>query len=91
MDQRKEQIALVESQIDETNNQLTSIEQRKLKVEAEKKKYAAQRKFKEAQTCQAQLKSLITETENYERFKNEYEAKKAVLDEEASTKQAELT
>ena len=56
MDQRNEQITLVESQIDETNNQLTSIEQRKLKVEAEKKKYAAQRKFKEAQTCQAQLK-----------------------------------
>ena len=51
MDQRKDRIAVVDSQIEDCNNQLTQIEQRKLKVEGEKKKYAASRKFKEAQTC----------------------------------------
>ena len=56
MDHRKEQIAFTETQIEDARNQLQSIEQRKLKVEAEKKKHAAQRKFREASTCQNQLK-----------------------------------
>ena len=33
---------------------------------------------------------MLTETENYERFKNEYEAKKALLEKEATSKHAEL-
>ena len=53
MDHRNERIAVVDTQIEDTNNQLQQIEQRKLKVETEKKKFASQRKFKEASTCQA--------------------------------------
>ena len=88
---RKEQITVVETQIEDANNQLQQIEQRKLKVEAEKKKHAASRKFKEASACQAQLKQLQTETENYERFKTEYLTKKEGLDVEAQAKHEEIS
>lgn len=91
MDHRREQIQLVETQIEDTNNQLASIEQRKLKVEAEKKKFAAQRKFKEASTCQAQLKSLQSESENYLKFKADYEVKRSSLEEEAASKNQEIS
>ena len=54
----KESILQVETQIEDAQGQLTSIDQRKQKMELEKKKFATQRKFKEASAAQAQLKSL---------------------------------
>ena len=61
-----------------------------MKVEGEKKKYAASRKFKEAQTCQAQLKQLQSETEHCDKSKADFESQKQALEEEARTRADEL-
>ena len=59
-------------------------------MEQEKKKFASQRKFKEASACQASLKSLQIENDNYSKCLVEYQEKKASIEAEVSNKQAEL-
>ena len=59
-------------------------------MEQEKKKFATQRKFKEASACQASLKSLQIENDNYSKCLVEYQEKKAAIEAEVSERQAEL-
>lgn len=55
-------------------------------MEQEKKKFASQRKFKEASACQASLKSLQIENENYSKCLLEYQEKKAAIEAEVAEK-----
>ena len=56
LEHRKDMLLQLETQIEDTNTQLSSISQRVFKMEAEKKKHAAQKKFKDAQMCQQHIK-----------------------------------
>ena len=55
-------------------------------MEQEKKKFASQRKFKEASACQASLKSLQIENENYSKCLLEYQERKAAIEAEVAEK-----
>ena len=90
LDHSKEQVMHIENQIEDTNAQIENIKQRIVKLEQEKKKFAASRKFKEASSCQASVKSLSVDIDKYSTYLTDQQGKHKDLETDMQSNMEEV-